>query len=384
MNRQKVAEIISPMRNLVRYLPDHSAAESISASMLNDDYNPVGPLYLKYCEGIPAFKLGVNVACPIEEIQKQIDKFVGPAWTLHENIFWTKDHDEEDTKHWKTWVFTARPGHEIVLGLFSTIKYAPDSTLAILGANNDDILACKALCESIVAVDNVAKKNSINIICFNDGFYLKTIGDLTPVESPFDFSENYNIGFQGFYDHITNKLNNTSKGIVLLHGAPGTGKTNALRHLIAQLKKTVIYLPPDMATMLSSPQFVSFLMDHSNSVLIVEDAETVLKTRDAGGNQAVANLLNVSDGLLSDALKIQLICTFNTSLMDIDSALRRPGRLIGEFEFKKLQRDRASSLLSKLYNKPIVAKEDMTLGEIYNYEEEKHQSVIPLQKVGFV
>ena len=59
--------------------------------------------------------------------------------------------------------------------------------------------------------------------------------------------------------------------------------------------KTLIYVPPDMAKEISSPEFLPFLMTYQNSILIIEDAENIVKDRSETlvPTQAVANLLNL-------------------------------------------------------------------------------------------
>ena len=62
----------------------------------------------------------------------------------------------------------------------------------------------------------------------------------------------------------------------------------------------------------------------------------------------VSALLNITDGLLSDWLNIQLICSFNSDISKIDSALMRKGRLIAKYEFKELEVEKANALSLKL------------------------------------
>ena len=57
-------------------------------------------------------------------------------------------------------------------------------------------------------------------------------------------------------------------------------------------------------------------------------------------NAGLVNILNISDGLLSDELCIKFICTFNAPLKDIDEALLRKGRLAARYEFKDLTTDK--------------------------------------------
>ncbi|CAF4653286.1 unnamed protein product, partial [Rotaria magnacalcarata] len=69
-----------------------------------------------------------------------------------------------------------------------------------------------------------------------------------------------------------------------------------------------------------------------NSLLIIEDAEGSL-SRLRTSNQSVANLLNLSDGLLSDGIQVQILATFNSPLISLDAALLRPGRLVAQYCF---------------------------------------------------
>ncbi len=74
------------------------------------------------------------------------------------------------------------------------------------------------------------------------------------------------------------------------------GKTHYIRYLIHEIEdKTLIYVPPDMAKEISSPEFLPFLMQYQDSILIIEDAENIIKDRNETliPSQAVANLLNL-------------------------------------------------------------------------------------------
>lgn len=210
------------------------------------------------------------------------------------------------------------------------------------------------------------KKGIINLICKTQaGFELKEY----TIKSPnIDFESNYNDDFKGIDGIILNRLNQEDgKGLALLYGKPGTGKTSYIRHVINNVDKRVLYMPPDMASELSNPGLIPFLSDIPNSILIVEDAENVLIKRQGQHNQAISNILNLSDGLLSDCLKIQILATFNTDLANIDEALLRKGRLIAKYEFKELSQDRVKRLARKLGIK--FKKDSATLAEIYNCSE---------------
>lgn len=159
----------------------------------------------------------------------------------------------------------------------------------------------------------------------------------------------YNDDFIYYHDRIVASLSDKHQtGLIILHGMHGTGKTSYIRHLINTTAVKFIYLPSYMADSLVDPAFLPFLTEHTNSVLILEDCEQILLDREAGNRStAIANILNLGDGLLGDALGIKVICTFNTSLSKIDKALTRKGRMIARYEFGELQSEKAEKLASK-------------------------------------
>ena len=160
------------------------------------------------------------------------------------------------------------------------------------------------------------------------------------------------------------------KGIVLLHGLPGTGKTTYLRYLIGRLKKKVLFLSPAVAGNIMNPDFMDLLIDNPNSILIIEDAENIIMDRRISNDSSVSNLLNISDGLLADFLSVQLVCTFNHPVSMVDSALMRKGRLIAKYEFGKLSVAKGQRL-SNHFGFDTVISRPMTIAEIANQHESR-------------
>jgi Cdc6-like AAA superfamily ATPase len=202
---------------------------------------------------------------------------------------------------------------------------------------------------------------------------------------PTDLELNYGTDFSKVHKVIVDRLNsNNDKGIILLHGDPGTGKTSYIKHLSTLVKdKDILFIPPSMAEMLSEPTIIPFLMDHKNSILIIEDAERVISDREGNGSPAgVSNILNLTDGILGDCLNIQVIATFNMKREKIDQALLRKGRLIAEHKFEKLSVDETNKLLKHLEKNQEV-EEGMVLADIYNIDTEVYKTSTKGNKIGF-
>lgn len=194
--------------------------------------------------------------------------------------------------------------------------------------------------------------------------------------------DNYNDDFINIHKLILKRLSKKNdKGLVLLHGKPGTGKTSYIKYLISSIKKDVIFLPLNMAKSITSPDLISILIDNPNSIFIIEDAEDIIIDRDQDDNSPVSALLNISDGLLSDCLNIQIICSFNTDVSKIDSALMRKGRLIAKYDFKELEVNKANKLSKKL-GFDATFDSSTTLTDIYNQKERKYQQSRK-NKIGF-
>jgi hypothetical protein len=195
--------------------------------------------------------------------------------------------------------------------------------------------------------------------------------------------DNYNDDFVKIHRVILKRLaKKNDKGVVILHGKPGTGKTSYIRYLISLLKKEIIFLPPNMAGVITNPDLISILIDHPNSIFVIEDAENIILDREKNGDSPISALLNVSDGLLSDCLNIQIICSFNTDISKVDSALMRKGRLIAKYEFKELEASKAQALSDKLSFSSKIYK-PMTLTEIYNQDELSFHETTKRNAIGF-
>jgi hypothetical protein len=237
--------------------------------------------------------------------------------------------------------------------------------------------------DKIKTFERKKKKANINLVKSDMGHLDTEEYDL--IAPSLDLELNYGLDFLKIHEVIERRLNKQNdKGIILLHGEPGSGKTTYIKHLTSLIKdKEILFIPPSMAEMLSEPTIIPFLMDHKNSILIIEDAERVISDREINGSSAgVSNILNLTDGILGDCLNIQILATFNMKKEKIDKALLRKGRLIAEHKFEKLSINESNKLLEKL-KKDYITTEPMCLADIYNVDIELFKTEDKTCKIGF-
>lgn len=198
------------------------------------------------------------------------------------------------------------------------------------------------------------------------GLLVNDYGDLVvryfnlKLDYTIDVEKHFNDDFKEFADDMVINLSSRKKGLYLLHGVPGTGKTSFIKYLTKTIRRNFIFVPLNMTSALSSPDILNILMDHQDAVIVLEDCSKELIAReDNGSPDSVSNLLNMTDGILADALHMTFIATVNMDIAKIDNAILRSGRCIGSYEFEKLNVDKCKAL-------GFDVDEPTTLAQLYN------------------
>ncbi len=192
-----------------------------------------------------------------------------------------------------------------------------------------------------------------------------------------DIKANYNDDIP--YDKMCHLIESKDKPeLMLFYGEPGTGKTSLIKHFITKYTDmNFVFMDGALLANVGQEKLMSYFLENQNTIFILEDCEKVLMNRDHYVNPVMPLLLNLTDGIIGEVLGIKLICTFNTSLNNIDKALLRKGRLSLKYEFKKLAAEKVKKIL-----KDENAK-DMNLADIYYISDENDFSKKSSRTVGF-
>lgn len=205
----------------------------------------------------------------------------------------------------------------------------------------------------------------------------------------------------GVAEYVDSFLNHRAPVLILI-GAPGTGKTRFIKHILKTigLKKnkagaagrtsrdelmlgddegpsrrctknpSILYSMEDK--IFKDDQFFVRFLAESYDAMVLEDIDFNLGSR-KDGNTFMYKLLGGSDGMISGIKRKIILSTNLRGISNIDEALLRPGRCFDTLHTRALTPDEAQVLAAKL-GKDLAkvkkkAKEEYTLADIYNIKD---------------
>ena len=169
-----------------------------------------------------------------------------------------------------------------------------------------------------------------------------------------EIADNYSAPVRAALQKLVDGTKPERGRLILWRGAPGTGKSHALRALArawAPWCSAHFVMDPDELLGHGGAYLLDLLSWDDDEdrwrLVILEDAgELIAADARAVAGQALSRLLNVADGLLGQGTRTLLLITTNEPVGRLHPAARRPGRCLADIEFVPLTADEANAWLA--------------------------------------
>jgi hypothetical protein len=190
----------------------------------------------------------------------------------------------------------------------------------------------------------------------------------------------------------------TGGQLILWQGTPGTGKTYAIRSLVkawAPWCSSEYVTDPEhffgnagymMQVLLhTAPRYSAEPEDKQDKwkLIVLEDCGELLR-KDAKTitGQGLSRLLNITDGMVGQGLKVILLMTTNEELGALHDAVQRPGRCASKLSFEALTPEHYINWLKQRGIEDPLRIGDRSLAELYAIAEDRLRVDKP-RRVGF-
>lgn len=163
------------------------------------------------------------------------------------------------------------------------------------------------------------------------------------------------------------EIKKKNKGLTVIFGQRGTGKTHLINYIVSSLDKLVIFIPSTMIDhTINNPDFINFIRRYQNSVVVIDDCETLFTDIYRKSTMFVNNLLQLIDGYQSDLLNLNFILSLNLEKDELyDKTLLDCNNLIVDIEVDYLEVQKIKDLCEHLKFK-IKIKDKAKLNDVIN------------------
>lgn len=173
---------------------------------------------------------------------------------------------------------------------------------------------------------------------------------------------------------LIKKIEKNNKGLSIIYGERGTGKTSLLNYIANQVYKRCVFIPLNLIDVINNHGFRNLIIENpgfaltKSFVIIIDDCEVLNHDNMFGkSNITYANILQMVDGFYSDDINVHIILSFNESEDDeIHEDLLDCNNLLDVIKVEALKKPKANKLLEHLSMKDRVDSEIFLIDIIKN------------------
>lgn len=194
-----------------------------------------------------------------------------------------------------------------------------------------------------------------------------------------NIEDNYPSGVRSHLQELIDLREPQTGGkLVLWHGLPGTGKTHFLRSLAYAWRDwcDVSYVvDPDMmferAYYLMNTVLSGEIEERWHLVVLEDSGEFMLNDAKNRTGQGLSRLLNLTDGLVGQGLRLLVLMTTNEKVFTLHPAVNRPGRCLAEIAFTPFSHKEAITWAAD-HGVSVHDTDEMSLADLYELVSETH------------
>lgn len=201
---------------------------------------------------------------------------------------------------------------------------------------------------SIIDFNNDVLESNLNMVSIGQSSVLE-IEPILFKDLDDDIDLYYNSNTMKSINKLVKKIKKSDKGLSIIYGDRGLGKTSLIKNISNDLGKILIFIPNNLIeSTINNPEFKKFLNKYPKSIIVLDDCEDFLFEYNMN-NITVNNILQMIDGFISDTLEINLITIFNINDVSlIDKSLLSCNNLHDIIRIDNLDIEESNNLASHL------------------------------------
>lgn len=190
------------------------------------------------------------------------------------------------------------------------------------------------------------------LIITSDGLSIEPI-EILKFDSK-NFNMYYNDSVIKDSKKMIKNLKEYNKGLSIVYGERGVGKTSLVCNVLSKLDKISIFIPLSLLDItINSHEFKNFIRKYKDCIIVIDDCEIFFSNTHIKSNILSNNIVQMVDGISSDMDNIHIIIILNTdSINSIDPILVDSNNILSIIEVDKLT-NKKSKRIQKLLGKNI-------------------------------